>query len=1774
MKNRYLKVAGALILIAFCIFPFIGFANEKQDNYYFYSPDGRVEIGIDPSKVLIKFFGNVSFEQQKELLGKEELLKPLTKEMQLPSPKVVVAQLIGTTDQGKIKSLLARLQQSNLVEYANPFLIYKDGTGHGIMDRFMVKLKSPSDFSQLKQLVIQNGLSIDEEYKYDEKVFFIKVPKSAGKNALEFANLFHETGWFAASEPDFLKLLKRFNTNDTNLANQWSLNNTGSSIQFNGTPGCDMKIFSAWGITTGSASIKVAVIDEGVDLAHPDLLANLLPGYDGNGLGSAGGPSGDDAHGTACAGIIAGVGNNNLGVAGVAYNCKIIPIRIAYSDANGNWVTSNSIIGTSIDWAWQTGGADVLSNSWGGGSSSSLINDAIGRAVTQGRGGLGSPVIFAAGNDDGAVSYPATLSNVISVTAMSMCNQRKSPSSCDGENFWGSNYGTGTDISAPGVKIYTCDISGSAGYTTGNYTATFNGTSSACPNAAGVMALILSSNSSLTMSSARQIIESSCDKVGGYTYTSNVSGQPNGTWSNDLGYGRVNALAALQLAAPVVCTSPPPVTSVVASPNTLCTASIVNLALNGLVVGTGQSFQWQSSPNNSTWTNISGATQSQYSVNVTSTTYYRCIVTCNGNSTNSTSAIVNFTSSAITSYPHTQNFDGSSLLPCGWLVQNVNADGNTWNVSTTNPRSGTNNVSYNFSVTQVANDWLFTPGLSMTAGNTYRVRFWYRARSATYPEKLEMKWGTTQNAVSMTSPTIFSNTNIINTSYTEGVSSNIVPTTTGTFYVGFRVFSAADMYDLHIDDVTIELVSVACTIPTVGGTASIISPINSGSTTTMTLSGFNGTSIQWEQSTNGGGTWTNISGATTSSFNATYYLGTYQIRAKVSRVNCVDAYSNVVNLTVNAIPGDNLNLPLQVILPYSNTLSNATTSGYTNQYNGQASADIFFRFTTGSCADTILISTCGASFDTYLHLLNSAGNLISFNDDNGPACSTTSASLRLAVSPNTVYYVVAEGYSANTGTFPISISQIDNPILTASISAGGATTFCQGGSVTLTSSSPSGNIWSNGATSQSISVNTAGSYSVTVVNASGCSASSNTIAVTVNPLPTVSISASGSTTICQGESVVLTSSASTGNTWSTGATTQSITVSQAGSYSVTLSNGTCSGTSNTIVVSVQTCSGPSTQIRSADCGRTNFNLQSSIVADAVTGATQYEFQFKNAADVVIVATKIQTSRTLVVSSVTPALQWGTNYMVRVRPIINGTPGSYGSPCVIGFVPNPAIFGVPATQLNPTSCGKLNYILSSSSITANVVNGATQYEFEFRNVSTNALVATKIQVNNFTTLSSVTPTLQWGTQYNVRVRAYYGTFAGNYSTVCIIGIIPDPATAGVPNTQLSTASCGASNLALTGNITCVAVSGASQYEWEFRNPSNSALVATKTTTNTSLTLNTVTPALQWGTQYNVRVRAFISTTGGTFSTVCLIGLMVDPAIGGVPTTRLNSMNCGNVNLTLSSSIVALTVSGATQYEFEFSNPSNGSVYATKTSMSATLFLSNVTPALQWGTQYNVRVRAYIGATAGTYGNICLIGLIPNPALGVPSTKLRTADCGKLTFTLSSNMAADAVAGATQYEFQFTNPSNGNIVATRLQSSATLNAANVTPALQVGTQYNVRVRAYINTFVGNYGVTCLIGFVSGAREGIEVEENESIEGVIKTEIALYPNPMNANATMIVKSAITEQAELLIFDVAGRLVQQEIILTNNNLLLGDNLDFGTYIISVKTQSGVILNTRMVKQ
>ena len=128
--------------------------------------------------------------------------------------------------------------------------------------------------------------------------------------------------------------------------------------------------------------------------------------------------------------------------------------------------------------------------------------------------------------------------------------------------------------------------------------------------------------------------------------------------------------------------------------------------------------------------------------------------------------------------------------------------------------------------------------------------------------------------------------------------------------------------------------------------------------------------------------------------------------------------------------------------------------------------------------------------------------------------------------------------------------------MTPTITAGGQTTFCNGGSVTLTSSAGTSYLWSNGATTQSINVTASGSYTVKVINASGCqSATSVATVVTVNALPaTPSITADGPTTFCAGGTVTLSSSPETSYLWSNGETTPSINVTTTGNYTVKVTN--------------------------------------------------------------------------------------------------------------------------------------------------------------------------------------------------------------------------------------------------------------------------------------------------------------------------------------------------------------------------------------------------------------------------------------------------------------------------------------------------------------------------------------------------------------------------------------------------------------------------------------------
>jgi len=303
---------------------------------------------------------------------------------------------------------------------------------------------------------------------------------------------------------------------------QWHLDNVG---QTGGTPGADIRAVNAWARTEVDPDLVVAVIDTGVE-EHEDL--NWIPGYDATGGGGPGTPGPNHGHGTACAGLIGAIGNNGIGVIGVAPGVKIMPVR---ASEDGRTIP-NDAAAAGIRWAFQNG-ARVLSNSWGFGLPSAEIHEAIIEATE-----AGAVVLFASGNTQGEeVESPARYPETIAVGSSNQCDE---PKRVDDQSMelYGHNSGPELSVVAPGTSMVTTDLMGAEGDSDGNYTTNFNGTSSATPVAAGVVALMLSETPTLTVGEIRDLLQRTSDNIDPV--------RPVGEFVNELlGYGRVNADAAL-----------------------------------------------------------------------------------------------------------------------------------------------------------------------------------------------------------------------------------------------------------------------------------------------------------------------------------------------------------------------------------------------------------------------------------------------------------------------------------------------------------------------------------------------------------------------------------------------------------------------------------------------------------------------------------------------------------------------------------------------------------------------------------------------------------------------------------------------------------------------------------------------------------------------------------------------------------------------------------------------------------------------------------------------------------------------------------------------------------------------------------------------------------------------------------------------------------------------------------------------------------------------------
>jgi thermitase len=328
----------------------------------------------------------------------------------------------------------------------------------------LVKFKPGTEASTLNKL---GGRVLSR----NDTLGFVRVQVPIFNSMTDNLNRYRNEASVVVAEPNYI-YTKAFTPNDPLFGQQYAHKRIKSEL--------------AWNKQRGNPNVVIAIIDTGVDIQHPDLAAKLTSGYDF--VDNDNDPDDADGHGTHCAGIAAGIGNNGIGIAGLALNCRIMPVRVLGSfGGTAEWVANG------ITYA-ANNGAKVLSLSLGSPGASTMIHDAIKGAVSR-----GAVVVAAAGNNGVTDKfYPAGFPETIAVASTDQNDARS--------GF--SNYGKDwVDVAAPGSGILST-LPG--GY--GNA----SGTSMACPYVAGLAGLVFSSYPGASNTTIRNRIESTCDNVGDF----------------------------------------------------------------------------------------------------------------------------------------------------------------------------------------------------------------------------------------------------------------------------------------------------------------------------------------------------------------------------------------------------------------------------------------------------------------------------------------------------------------------------------------------------------------------------------------------------------------------------------------------------------------------------------------------------------------------------------------------------------------------------------------------------------------------------------------------------------------------------------------------------------------------------------------------------------------------------------------------------------------------------------------------------------------------------------------------------------------------------------------------------------------------------------------------------------------------------------------------------------------------------------------------------------
>lgn len=542
------------------LFEFLVTLPAVSQEYFFYYQNQKQFMTRDNGFLTVKFFeGTAGFEMNRVYNSVSPLVRQKT-EFYAPgnNPKagtVFILELKKDLQSDAADMVANTLKGNGNVKEVGQCFRYNDKVLHFATDEIIVKFKKNVSRAEIENLSRIFKTTIAEEIQSFENTFLITIDRGNSDDAFETSNRFALTNFVEFAQPNFIRsgmLLDAggdkehehdsYMPNDPLLPNMWNIKNTGNNIPdgITGIPGCDMNMELAWDVTGGNPNVLISIIDTGIDTNHTDLRDNLCDrrewydAYDNDQK-----PYDEYYHGTGVSGTSSAVGNNNIGNAGIAYNCKILPVRVFGPYPAG--LSTDLILAKGLNWAWMHGAA-VMNCSWGGGIPGSLITMAIQNAVHYGRSGKGSVVFGGAGNaDTNIVIYPASMPEVIGVGGISPCNERKSKVSCDivgGPNQnWGACYGEGMEIVAPCTYIGTTTL-------LGGWCVCGNGTSVSSPLAAGVAGLMISKNINISGDSVKMIIERTARKVGNYNY--NIP-RENGMWSIEMGYGTIDAKACLDM---------------------------------------------------------------------------------------------------------------------------------------------------------------------------------------------------------------------------------------------------------------------------------------------------------------------------------------------------------------------------------------------------------------------------------------------------------------------------------------------------------------------------------------------------------------------------------------------------------------------------------------------------------------------------------------------------------------------------------------------------------------------------------------------------------------------------------------------------------------------------------------------------------------------------------------------------------------------------------------------------------------------------------------------------------------------------------------------------------------------------------------------------------------------------------------------------------------------------------------------------------------------------